>query len=98
MSLPSLSLGSRRPLAGRLEHRPLDRRNSLLEAGWAGPQEACRGCKLIRELGLSQACITVVVGGDAKAACKQLYGLRITRIWEAGVVITSNYSVITIQV
>ena len=55
-----------------LEHGPLDRRYALLEAGWAGPREVRRGCKLTRELGLAQALIRVVVDGRTKAACEQL--------------------------
>ena len=44
----------------------------LLEAGWAGPREAGRGRKRIRELGLRQARVRVVVDGVAKAASEQL--------------------------
>ena len=52
-SLAPPPLRSCRPLAGRLEDGPLDRRNPLLEAGWADPREARKGSKLVRELELA---------------------------------------------
>ena len=63
----TLPLGAGRPLNG-LEHRPLDRRDPLLEAGRASPWEAWRGSKLARELGLAQARIRVVVSQVTSAA------------------------------
>ena len=81
LSLP----GTSRPLAGRLEHRPLDRSNPLLEAGWARPRKARRGCKSARQRRLRQAHLTVVVESCTEAARQQLATffarLALTRGW-----------------
>lgn len=61
-----------RALTRWFEHSPLDRSYALLEAGWAGPREARRGCKLTGELALAQALIRVVVDGRTEAAREQL--------------------------
>ena len=56
-----------RPLAGRLEHRPLDGSDPLLEAGRACPREALRGCKSTGQRRLRQAHLGVVVEGRTAA-------------------------------
>ena len=61
-----------RPLAGWLEHRPLDGSDALLEAGRARPREARRGCESAGQRRLGQARLRVVEEGGAEAARQQL--------------------------
>ena len=86
--LPRL-LRASRPLASRLEHRPLDRGDPLLEAARACPREARRGCESAAQRCLRQTLLRVVEESCAEAACEQFSALlayvALTRDWcEAG--------------
>ena len=70
--LPRLLLCACWPLAGWLEHRPLDGSDALLEARRASPREARRGCESGGQRRLGQARLRVVEEGGAEAARQQL--------------------------
>ena len=81
-------------LPGRLQHRPLDCIDTLLEAGGAHPWEYCRRGELRHQPIGAEAGIRVVVDGGAEAASQQLASLlaflALTRCWCQTGTVTSH--------